>query len=263
MQKESFIVNCNTLPYVSTLLGHLQGELFVIFTLRLHFIVECKCAVDGVLCTGGVNSLRSGLALQARTAESSRLQKQRSTQSTAHSHSTVKCKPSVTVKESPPWRWPSRVKTCRSVLPLMMKLSLCICWWLVLVAWSRGAYGNSYYTYPNTSHSKPERLPRPIFFSWRCFSFHKLTFIVMNFRRFLNRILYPLKPIASLRKAKLIKTETAGWVSAVKCWKPRRRELRYNWHVCSIYVVVWLYYIVSYYWWCWVARSASVGCVSY
>jgi hypothetical protein len=28
MQKESFIINRNTLLYVSTLLGHLQGELF-------------------------------------------------------------------------------------------------------------------------------------------------------------------------------------------------------------------------------------------
>jgi hypothetical protein len=28
MQKESFIINCNTLLHVSTLLGHLQGELF-------------------------------------------------------------------------------------------------------------------------------------------------------------------------------------------------------------------------------------------
>jgi hypothetical protein len=40
MHKESFIINCNTLLHVSTLLGHLQGELFVILTLRLHFIVE-------------------------------------------------------------------------------------------------------------------------------------------------------------------------------------------------------------------------------
>jgi hypothetical protein len=40
MHKESFIINCNTLLPVSTLLGHLQGELFVVVTLRLHFIVE-------------------------------------------------------------------------------------------------------------------------------------------------------------------------------------------------------------------------------
>jgi hypothetical protein len=40
MHKESFIINCNILLHVSTLLGHLQVELFVIATLRLHFIVE-------------------------------------------------------------------------------------------------------------------------------------------------------------------------------------------------------------------------------
>jgi hypothetical protein len=82
MHKESFIINCNT--HVSTLLGHLQGELFVIVTLRLHFIDEREYAV------------------QARTAESSRLQKQRSTQSTAHCHSTVKFNLSVTVTKSSP-----------------------------------------------------------------------------------------------------------------------------------------------------------------
>jgi hypothetical protein len=40
MHKKSSIINCSTLVHVSTLLGHLQGELFVIVTLRLHFIVE-------------------------------------------------------------------------------------------------------------------------------------------------------------------------------------------------------------------------------
>jgi hypothetical protein len=40
MLKESFIINCNTLLRVSTLLSHLQGQLFVIVTLRLHFIAE-------------------------------------------------------------------------------------------------------------------------------------------------------------------------------------------------------------------------------
>jgi hypothetical protein len=39
MHKESFIIYCNTLLHVLTLLGHLQGQLFVIVTLRLHFIV--------------------------------------------------------------------------------------------------------------------------------------------------------------------------------------------------------------------------------
>jgi hypothetical protein len=40
IHKESFIINRNTLLHVSTLLGHLQGELFVIVTLRLHFTLE-------------------------------------------------------------------------------------------------------------------------------------------------------------------------------------------------------------------------------
>jgi hypothetical protein len=115
--EESFIINRNTLLHVSTLLGHLQGELFFIVTLMLHFIVERECAVG----------------LQAGTAESSRPQKPRSTQSTAHSHSTIKCNLSVTITESSPWRWPSRVETCRSVLRLMIKLSLYICWWLVFL----------------------------------------------------------------------------------------------------------------------------------
>jgi hypothetical protein len=34
MHKEGFIINCNTLLHVSTLLGHLQGELSVVVTLR-------------------------------------------------------------------------------------------------------------------------------------------------------------------------------------------------------------------------------------
>jgi exonuclease I len=48
MHKE-FFINCNTLLHVSTLLGHLQGELSVVVTLRLHFTVERECAVDCVL----------------------------------------------------------------------------------------------------------------------------------------------------------------------------------------------------------------------
>jgi hypothetical protein len=60
MHKESFIINCNTLLHFSTLLGHLQGELFVIVTLRLHFIVEWDVQLT-VYCVvfGGVNSLWS------------------------------------------------------------------------------------------------------------------------------------------------------------------------------------------------------------
>jgi hypothetical protein len=49
MHKESFIINRNTLLRVSTLLGHLQGELSVTVTLGLHFTVEGECAVDCVL----------------------------------------------------------------------------------------------------------------------------------------------------------------------------------------------------------------------
>jgi hypothetical protein len=44
MHKE-FFLNCNTLLHVSTLLGHLQGEVSVVVTLRLHCIVERECAV--------------------------------------------------------------------------------------------------------------------------------------------------------------------------------------------------------------------------
>jgi hypothetical protein len=47
MHKE-FFLNCNTLLHVSTLMGHLQGELSVVVTLRLHFIVERECAGDCV-----------------------------------------------------------------------------------------------------------------------------------------------------------------------------------------------------------------------
>jgi hypothetical protein len=136
MHKVNFIINCNTLLHVSTLLGHLQGELFVIFTLRLHFIVEWDelltvyCVLEAwTLCGPALHCP----AVQAGTTENSRLQKQRSTQSTAHSHSTIKCNLSVTIIKSSPWRWPSRVETCRSVLQLMIKLSLCICWLLVFL----------------------------------------------------------------------------------------------------------------------------------
>jgi hypothetical protein len=40
MHKEIFIINRNTLLHVSTLLGHLQGELFVTVALGLHFRVR-------------------------------------------------------------------------------------------------------------------------------------------------------------------------------------------------------------------------------
>jgi hypothetical protein len=126
MHKESFIISCNTLLHVSTLMGHLQGELFVILTLRLHFTVEWECAVDCVLRCFWRHGLSAVWACRPgpQTVHAS------STQPTAHSHSTVKCNLSVTITKSSPWRWPSKVETCRSVLRLMIKLSLCICWWL-------------------------------------------------------------------------------------------------------------------------------------
>jgi hypothetical protein len=119
MHKESYIVNRNTLLHVSTLLGHLQGELFVTVTLGLHFIVEWECAVECVLRCFWRHELS---AVPACTAGQCRPGPQRvhasSTQSTAQFHSTIKCNPSVRVTESSPWRWPSRVETCRSVLRL-------------------------------------------------------------------------------------------------------------------------------------------------
>jgi hypothetical protein len=128
--KQSFIINRSTLLHVSTLLGHLQGERIFIVTLRSYYIVEWQCALGCVLCTAGVNS---AVPACRPGTQSSRLQKQRSTQSTAHSHSTIRCNLSVTITKNSPWRWPSRVETCRSVLRLMIKLSLCICWWFVFL----------------------------------------------------------------------------------------------------------------------------------
>jgi hypothetical protein len=124
MHKESFIINCNTVLHVSTLLGHLQGELFCYRYTKVALYSEWECAVDCVLeawtlCGPGLHC---------------------STQSTAKSHSTIKCNLSVKITETSPWRWPSRVETCRSVLQLMIKLSLCICWWLVF--WYNIAHGH-------------------------------------------------------------------------------------------------------------------------
>jgi hypothetical protein len=109
MHKGVFFIKCKTLLHVSTLLGHLQGELFVTVTLRLHFTVERECAVDCVLCTGGVNCPRSSPAGRDRrefTPRACRPGPQTihasSTETTAHSHSTVKCNLSVTVTKSSP-----------------------------------------------------------------------------------------------------------------------------------------------------------------
>jgi hypothetical protein len=85
MHKESFIINRNTLLHVSTLLGHLQGLLsspsHYGCTLQLseNVLLTVYCVVFG-----GVNP------------------PVHSTQSTAHSHSTIKCKPSLTVTKGSP-----------------------------------------------------------------------------------------------------------------------------------------------------------------
>jgi hypothetical protein len=49
MRKESIIINRNTLLHVLPLMGHLQGNFFVIVTLRLRFTIEWECAVDCAL----------------------------------------------------------------------------------------------------------------------------------------------------------------------------------------------------------------------
>jgi hypothetical protein len=59
--QRGFFLTCNTLLHVSTLLGHLQGELFVVVTLRLHFIIELLTVY--CIAYGGANPLWSQLAL--------------------------------------------------------------------------------------------------------------------------------------------------------------------------------------------------------
>jgi hypothetical protein len=105
MHKESFIINRNTLLHVSTLLGHLQGELFVTVTLRLRFTVEWECAVDCVL-----------RCFWRRELYAVRVH---STQSTAHSQSTVKCNLSVTVTKIVPEDDPAGSK----------HVGVCYDWW--------------------------------------------------------------------------------------------------------------------------------------
>jgi hypothetical protein len=91
MHKESFIINRNTFLHLSTLLGHLQGELFCYRYTKVARYSWGENVLLTVYCV--VNSLRS----ESLRSESSRLQKQRSTQSTAHSHSNIKCNLSVTI----------------------------------------------------------------------------------------------------------------------------------------------------------------------
>jgi hypothetical protein len=101
---KTLIINKCTKRVLSSIVTHsymfrpgwviFRENLFVIVTLRLHFIVEWECAVDCVLCTGGVNSLRSGPAGRDHWEFTPPVH---STQSTAHSHWTIKCNLSVTI----------------------------------------------------------------------------------------------------------------------------------------------------------------------
>jgi hypothetical protein len=118
MHKKSFIINRNTFLHVSTLLGHLQGELFCYRYTKVAFYSWVRMCCW--LCTGGRDRREFTPPVH-------------STQSTAHSHSAITYNLSITVTKSSPWRWPSRVETCGSVLQLTIKLSLCICWWLVFL----------------------------------------------------------------------------------------------------------------------------------
>jgi hypothetical protein len=135
--QKTLITNKRTKRVLSSIVTHsymfrpcwvIFRENFFIVALRLHFIPECEGAVDCVLRCFWRLALQAlqckPEAVQVGTAESSRLQKQRSTQSTEHSHSTIKCNLSATITRSSTWRWPSRVETCRSVLQLMIN-SLC------------------------------------------------------------------------------------------------------------------------------------------
>jgi hypothetical protein len=121
--KRVFFITCNILLHVSTLLGHLQGELSAVVTLWLHFILELLIAYCVAFWRRELSAVPACKPGPQRVRASS-------TQYTVNS-STIKCNHSVTTAESSPWRWPSRVETCRSVLQVMRKNPLCICWCLM------------------------------------------------------------------------------------------------------------------------------------
>jgi hypothetical protein len=139
MHKQSFIINCNTLLHVSTLLGHLQGEEHFCYRYTMvalySWVIMCCWLCTALfleawsLCGPGLSELS---VVPACNPGPQRVHAS-STQSTAHSHSNIKCNLRVTVTKISPWRWPNRVETCKSVLRLMIKLSLSICWWLVFL----------------------------------------------------------------------------------------------------------------------------------
>jgi hypothetical protein len=111
-----------TFLHVSTLLGHLQGEIFCYrYTkVALHSWGRMYCWLCTALFLEAWTLCGPGLHCEPGP----QIVHASSTQSTAHCHSTIKCNLSVTITKSYPWRWPSRVETCRSVLQLMIKLSL-------------------------------------------------------------------------------------------------------------------------------------------
>jgi hypothetical protein len=124
---ESVFINCNTLT--PTRLDPARSSSGRTFCCRYTKVALYSWAR---MCCWLRTALYCICAVQAGTAESSRLQKQRSTQSTAHSRWTIKCYLRVTTTESSPWRTPSRVETCRSeCVTIDEKNSLCICWWLM------------------------------------------------------------------------------------------------------------------------------------
>jgi hypothetical protein len=135
MHKESFIINRNTLLHVSTLLDHLQEELFCYRYTKvvLYSWVRMCCWLCAALSLEAWTLCGPGLHCRAGPDRREFTPPVHSAQSIAHSHSTIKCNLSVTITKSSPWRWSSRVETCRIVLRLMIKLSLCICWWLVFL----------------------------------------------------------------------------------------------------------------------------------
>jgi hypothetical protein len=79
---KSFIINCNTLLHVSTLWSRLASRDRSEFT-------PPKTTLYTVSSTFSLN---------------------------------YKVQPSVTITKSSPWRWPSRVETCRSMFQLLIKL---------------------------------------------------------------------------------------------------------------------------------------------
>jgi hypothetical protein len=67
---KGFFITYNTLLHVSTLLGHLQGEISAVITLWLHFIVELLIVYCAAFWRREL-SVVSACRVQAGTTESS------------------------------------------------------------------------------------------------------------------------------------------------------------------------------------------------